>query len=133
MTPENARAEHQLLETASVIEGFFFVVNQLGETNMPDLAAMYLGAARDMVSNREFADMAVAEIGEAVHEDTARTLGRRALAFGVMMRVIEGAVDVRNPGVKPPLSEQMRAQARERYGDRIDEQLAGIPAFPFGE
>ena len=131
MTVENPDIEHQLVETASVIEGALYVADQLADTDMPDMAAMYLGAARDMVSNHGFVDLAVATVGEAVHEDTPRMLRRRGIAYGVTMLIIEGAVDARNPGVEPPLSQRLRAQARERYGDRVDEQLAAIPAFPF--
>lgn len=93
----------------------------------------HLDAAGQMVSNREFADLAGNAAGDALNDDSARQLSRRAVSYGIVMLTIEGAADAANPDVQPPLSEQMRATARERYGERVDQQLAAIPVFPFGK
>ena len=129
---EQSGPEHQLVELASIIEGAMFVADQLHDADMPSLAEMHLGAARDMVENSTFADMGIAAAGDAIDERTPRMLRRRTVAYGLTMLAIERAVDERHPTMQPPLSESIRAHARERYGDRVDEQLAALPPFPLG-
>jgi hypothetical protein len=132
--PENLYVENQVLALASVIEGALWAVGEMRDVNMPDLAAMHLAAARDMVQQADFADLVdLAHVESDPVVEKPGSTRRRSIAYGLTVLAIEQTVDARNPDVEPPLSQRLRAQARERYGDRVDEQLAQIPAFPFGK
>jgi hypothetical protein len=128
MTGElDSSAQDQLTQTVAVFEGAMAVTANLAEADMVTLAAVHGGAARMMVEHAEFAVLA----GDITEPGELTEVSRRARAYGFAMLAVERVVDHRNPGVQPPLSQRLRARAREIYGDRVDKHLADLPDFPF--